>query len=105
MYWTRDSKVMGDKAYALHWKAGESYPFTWCAERITNGDEDSVWIKYTVLNDPNWKQHSSGVVTRSKKLVPPHSVRLAKINRLCPWVGVILSRGGAKDLPSGCTLE
>jgi hypothetical protein len=68
VYWTRDSKVMGEKAYALHWKAGESYPFTWCAERITNGDGDSIWIKYTVLNDPNWKRHLSGVVVRSKKV-------------------------------------
>jgi len=70
VYWTRDSKVMGEKAYALHWKAGESYPFTWCAERITNGQEDSVWIKYTVLNDPSWKQHLSGIVVRSKRVTP-----------------------------------
>ena len=71
VYWTRDSKVMGEKSYALHWKAGESYPLTWCAERITNGDEDSIWIKYSVLNDPNWRQHLSGVVVRSKKVMPP----------------------------------
>ena len=68
VYWTRDSKVMGEKVYALHWKAGESYPFTWCSERITNGDEDSIWIKYSVLNDPSWKQHLSGIVARSKKI-------------------------------------
>ncbi|HTT24470.1 MAG TPA: hypothetical protein VMG82_36465 [Candidatus Sulfotelmatobacter sp.] len=72
VYWTRDSKVMGEKSYALHWKAGESYPFTWCAERITNGEQDSIWIKYSVLNDPNWRQHLSGIVVRSKKLTTPH---------------------------------
>jgi len=66
VYWTRDSKVAGEKSYPLHWKAGESYPMTWCSERITNGDEDSIWIKYSVLNDPGWKQRLSNAVARSK---------------------------------------
>jgi|SRR6185437_2829164 hypothetical protein len=50
-YWTRDSQVMGEKSYPLHWKTGESYPIAWCSKRITNGDEDSIWIKYSVLKD------------------------------------------------------
>jgi hypothetical protein len=67
VYWTRDSKVAGEKTYALHWKAGESYPFTWCAERITNGEEDSIWIKYSILNDPGWGRRVSDAVAGSKR--------------------------------------
>jgi hypothetical protein len=68
VYWTRDSEVMGKKSYALHWKTGESYPFTWCAERITDGDGDSIWVKYSVIDDPSWEQRSSAAAARSKKL-------------------------------------
>ena len=67
VYWTRDSKVMGEKSYALHWKAGESYPFTWCEERIANGEEDSIWIKYSALNDPSWNRRVSDAVAGSKQ--------------------------------------
>ncbi len=65
-YWARDSDVAGEKSYPLHWNAGESYPFAWCARRITDGDGDSIWFKYSVLKDPNWKQHLSGIVVKSK---------------------------------------
>jgi len=78
-YWTRDSEVAGEKSYPLHWKTGESYPFHWCEERILNGEEDSIWIKYSTLNGPDWEQHNStnwkqrnpGVVVRSTKVSPP----------------------------------
>jgi hypothetical protein len=50
-YWSRDSQVMGEKSYPLHWNAGEPYPFAWCSRRITNGEEDSIWMKYAVLKD------------------------------------------------------
>jgi len=65
-YWTRDSQVAGEKSYPLHWNAGESYPFAWCARRITDGDGDSIWVKYSVLKDPQLKQHVSGVAATSK---------------------------------------
>jgi hypothetical protein len=42
---------MGEKSYPLHWNADESYPFAWCSKRITNGEEDSIWIKYSLLKD------------------------------------------------------
>lgn len=66
-YWTRDSKVVGEKTYPLRWKAGESYPIAWCSRRITNGDEDSIWIKYSVLNDPEWSHRESSIVVRAKQ--------------------------------------
>jgi hypothetical protein len=50
-YWARDSQVIGEKSYPLHWNAGESYPFSWCSKRITNGAEDSIWVKYSALKD------------------------------------------------------
>jgi hypothetical protein len=31
--------------------AGRSYPMGWCYKRITNGAEDNVWYKYTVLEE------------------------------------------------------
>ncbi len=65
-YWTRDSQVAGEKSYPLHWNAGESYPIAWCARRIANGDEDSIWIKYSILKDPHRKQQSSDVAAKSK---------------------------------------
>lgn len=65
-YWTRDSQVMGAKSYPLHWNRGESYPFTWCSERITNGDEDSIWAKYSVLKNPDWKKQLSTAAAASK---------------------------------------
>ncbi len=66
-YWTRDSQVMGEKIYPLHWNRGESYPLTWCAERITNGEGDSIWLKYSVLKDPDWKKKVSAAASTSKK--------------------------------------
>jgi hypothetical protein len=65
-YWTRDSHFMGEKSYPLHWKDGESYPITWCSERITNGDEDSIWFKYSVLKNPDWKKRISAVVSKKR---------------------------------------
>jgi hypothetical protein len=66
-YWTRDSQVAGEKSYPLHWKTGESYPIAWCAKRIINGEEDSIWVKYTVVKDNTWKQKPALVVRRSKE--------------------------------------
>ena len=65
-YWTRNSKAAGEKSYPLHWNLGESYPLAWCSRRITEGDEDSIWLKYSVLKDPQWKQHLSDTVAKSK---------------------------------------
>jgi hypothetical protein len=51
--WERDHPVMGEKAYPLHWGKGDSFPMGWCEKRIVNGDEDNVWVKYTVLKQNN----------------------------------------------------
>ena len=32
---------------------GDSFPMGWCEKRIVNGDEDNVWVKYTVLKQNN----------------------------------------------------
>jgi hypothetical protein len=49
--WERDDAVGGEKSYPLIWRAGHSYPLAWCRKRIINGDEDNVWIKYSVLRE------------------------------------------------------
>ncbi len=51
VHWERDDPVMGEKVYPLHWASGNSYPMAWCQKRIVNGEEDDVWVKYTVLRD------------------------------------------------------
>jgi hypothetical protein len=49
-YWTKDSEL-GEKIYPLHWGADEAFPIAWCSKRIINGDEDSIWFKYTALKE------------------------------------------------------
>ena len=53
--WERDDAI-GEKTYPLIWDGGHSYPLGWCQKRIINGDEDSVWVKYSVLKkkSPVW---------------------------------------------------
>jgi hypothetical protein len=64
-YWTKDSQVVGEKSYPIHWGNGESYPLAWCSKRIINGDEDLIWIKYKVIkeriDERNKKSNLSGV--------------------------------------------
>lgn len=47
--WDRDHAVFGEKSYPLHWSGGDAFPMGWCYKRITEGDGDNVWVKYTVL--------------------------------------------------------
>ena len=50
-YWTRDSQIAGEKSFPLHWKSTENYPLGWCSRRIVNGNDDLIWIKYTVIKE------------------------------------------------------
>jgi hypothetical protein len=47
--WERDHPDFGEKTYPLHWSGGNAFPMGWCYKRITKGDEDNVWVKYTIL--------------------------------------------------------
>ncbi len=47
--WEKDDPVFGQKVYPLHWGKGTVYPMGWCQKRITDGEGDNVWIKYTVF--------------------------------------------------------
>ena len=49
--WQTDHHVAGPKSYPFSWRGGESFPTAWCYKRIVNGDEDNVWVKYTLLRD------------------------------------------------------
>jgi hypothetical protein len=42
-YWSEDSHVAGEKSYP--------YPIAWCSRRIINGDDDLLWIKYTIIRE------------------------------------------------------
>ena len=50
VHWERDDQL-GEKTYPLVWSAGHSYPMGWCERRIQNGEEDSVWVKYSIFKD------------------------------------------------------
>jgi hypothetical protein len=47
--WERDHPKIGEKTYPLYWLGGEVFPMGWCYKRLTNGPEDNVWSKYSVL--------------------------------------------------------
>jgi hypothetical protein len=47
--WDRDHPVGGEKSYLIRWAGGDSFPLAWCHRRITQGPEDNVWHKFTVL--------------------------------------------------------
>jgi hypothetical protein len=48
--WERDDQ-MGEKIYPLIWGTGHSYPMGWCQRRITDGEEDNVWVKFSILKE------------------------------------------------------
>jgi hypothetical protein len=50
VHWERDDQ-MGEKSYPLIWGTGHSYPMGWCQRRITDGEEDNVWVKFSVLRE------------------------------------------------------
>jgi hypothetical protein len=49
--WERDDDAGGEKSYPIIWGPGHSYPMAWCYRRIVNGEEDNVWVKYSVLKE------------------------------------------------------
>ena len=64
VHWERDD-ALGEKIYPLIWNGGHhSYPMGWCQKRIENGDEDNVWVKYTILKDPKNLQRVKGRMGR-----------------------------------------
>src|SRR5262249_449929 len=62
VHWERDDEL-GQKTYPLVWNAGHSYPMGWCERRIQNGDEDSVWVKYSILKDYKKLRNQSSTTT------------------------------------------
>lgn len=48
-HWTKDHEVAGPNSFPLHYRGHASFPLTWCAKRIVNGDEDNIWFKYRVM--------------------------------------------------------
>jgi hypothetical protein len=64
--WDRDDPVAGEKSYPLVWGAGHSYPLGWCQKRILFGDEESVWVKYSVLKDRSPEKALPGQVVPVK---------------------------------------
>ena len=58
VHWERDNPVFGEKLYPLHWGKNQSNPLGWCYERIVNGEEDNVWVKYSILTQHKGDLHS-----------------------------------------------
>jgi hypothetical protein len=54
--WERSDGVGGENSYPLIWQGGSSYVCAWCYRRITNGEEDNVWFKYTAIKERTSKK-------------------------------------------------
>jgi hypothetical protein len=54
--WERDHPQMGEGAMPLYWKGYTSFPVAWCLKRLTNGEEDNVWLKYRHFVDERLKK-------------------------------------------------
>jgi hypothetical protein len=50
-HWERDHEVAGEKSYPLTWSGGDSFPMGWCYKRIVDGEEDNVWVKYSIISE------------------------------------------------------
>jgi hypothetical protein len=53
VHWERDHPVFGEKSYPLYWGKGVSNPLGWCQKRIIDGEDDDVWVKYSILKQNN----------------------------------------------------
>ena len=53
-HWTRDSTATGKDALPIVFNDSgeESYPCAWVYHRLTNGEEDNVWIKFHFITQP-----------------------------------------------------
>ena len=49
--WERDHPQFGEGAMSFYWKDQTTFPVAWCLKRLSNGDEDNVWVKYRILVD------------------------------------------------------
>ena len=50
-HWERDHEVAGEKSYPLTSGGGASFPMGWCYKRIVDGEEDNVWVKYSMIKE------------------------------------------------------
>lgn len=44
--WAEDHHVAGPGSHPLDWGRSESSPYIWCYKRLTQGEEENVWLKY-----------------------------------------------------------
>src|SRR5579872_6261845 len=66
--WERDHPVGGPRSYPLTWSAGDSFPCAWAYRQILNGEEDSIWVKYSVLAN---RDTGGTVITRQTVRTEP----------------------------------
>jgi hypothetical protein len=57
VHWERDGQL-GEKIYPLVWNRSQVYPMSWCQKRIVNGEDDDIWMKYTVFKSMQKKNGS-----------------------------------------------
>lgn len=55
--WPTEMPPQGPAYLGVTWMGGESYTMGWCYKRITNGPEDNVWVKYTLLRQEREENH------------------------------------------------
>jgi hypothetical protein len=49
--WPSEVPEGGTGYLSVHWEGGSSAVMGWCHKRLTNGPEDNVWHKYTMLRE------------------------------------------------------
>ena len=59
--WDRDHSDLGERTYPLHWRGGDAFPINWCYGRLTNGEEDDVWIKFRLLSQQIKQEDKSSI--------------------------------------------
>lgn len=65
--WERSDSFGGENSYPLIWHGGSSYVCAWCFRRITNGDEDNVWLKYVAIRERTLNRLSGDQAGQAKE--------------------------------------
>jgi hypothetical protein len=47
--WQRDHATIGTDTFPFQWRGSTIFPYGWCFNRIIDGPEDDIWIKFNTL--------------------------------------------------------
>ncbi len=47
--WHRDHATIGPDSFPFQWRGATIFPYGWCFNRIIDGPEDDIWVKFNAL--------------------------------------------------------